>query len=489
MSGFWLPYGRYFDLRKITRRHMGIIKQIGIGLIVLLSLSALQVNSQSLQFNGSDQYVTVPHDLRFRLQNFTFEAWVYVTSSGSFQTILSKGGGNTANNTSYFFSITDDSKIGLYISNGSSAFIGRSTSTVSTNTWHHVAVSYQRDERVARFYLDGEPAGTHTYFLTFDGGTETEPLFIGRQGYECQCNYFNGNIDELKIWITDRTAAQIANSAKFPPDLSETSLLAYYDFNQGTGTILENIKENLNVPDFDGTLVNSPTWSTMEPDITVLPGTSNYVDFDGTSDYILVDNLSNGGSGAFSIEAWVMQDGIGTRSDIVGFEDVNIELYISSNGGLVGTSPNGTVSFNFQSYIDELTHVVFTADNTVLKLYVNGVNVSTLTASGSIPAISGDMFIGMAKNQTSKIGFDGRITDLRIWNDVRTTAEIQTNISSVLKGSEAGLVALYTMSEGSGTTIDDQASNNNDGVFMKDKQVPPALGNLLTTMVLVGQVT
>jgi len=95
----------------------------------------------------------------------------------------------------------------------------------------------------------------------------------------------------------------------------------------------------------------------------------------------------------------------------------------------------------------------------------------------------------MAKNQTSKIGFDGRITDLRIWNDVRTTAEIQTNISSVLKGSEAGLVALYTMSEGSGTTIDDQASNNNDGVFMKDKQVPPALGNLLTTMVLVGQVT
>jgi serralysin len=84
----------------------------------------------------------------------------------------------------------------------------------------------------------------------------------------------------------------------------------------------------------------------------------------------------------------------------------------------------------------------------------------------------------MAKNQTAQVGFDGRITDLRIWDDVRTTAEIQTNISSVLTGSEAGLAALYTMSEGSGTTLDDKTNNNNDGIFYEGQTSAIGFGQL-----------
>ena len=71
-------------------------------------------------------------------------------------------------------------------------------------------------------------------------------------------------------------------------------------------------------------------------------------------------------------------------------------------------------------------------------------------------------YIGRNNSKT----IDGEIDELRIWDDNRTQAEIKANMFIELEGDEANLIAYYKMSDGSGTTLTDNASAGNyDGTM------------------------
>ena len=77
------------------------------------------------------------------------------------------------------------------------------------------------------------------------------------------------------------------------------------------------------------------------------------------------------------------------------------------------------------------------------------------------------MIIGMAPwyNLNEKF-FKGYMDEIRIWNVVRTEAEIKANMYKELSGSETNLVTYYKMSNGSGTTLtDNQADGTNNGTI------------------------
>ena len=65
--------------------------------------------------------------------------------------------------------------------------------------------------------------------------------------------------------------------------------------------------------------------------------------------------------------------------------------------------------------------------------------------------------------------FDGKIDDIRIWNDTRTAAEIRENMHHKLAGNEANLVAYYTfdavttVNGTSGEVADDQTDGTHSG--------------------------
>ena len=61
--------------------------------------------------------------------------------------------------------------------------------------------------------------------------------------------------------------------------------------------------------------------------------------------------------------------------------------------------------------------------------------------------------------------FDGPMDEVRIWDDIRTSTEIQNNLSQPLVGNEGGLVAYYRFDQDDATdiTIPDRSTNNNDG--------------------------
>ena len=67
--------------------------------------------------------------------------------------------------------------------------------------------------------------------------------------------------------------------------------------------------------------------------------------------------------------------------------------------------------------------------------------------------------------------FNGLVDEVRLWNVVRTPAEIAADWNQALVGNEPGLVGYYKFDEGSGIAVIDSSTGGNDGM----------LGALVTT--------
>lgn len=105
-----------------------------------------------------------------------------------------------------------------------------SPQVVGDNVCHHVA--YVRTGSIGTLFIDGGLAGSHVadYVLT-----STDRYSIGQEwDNTIPSDFYNGNMDELRIWTTARTQSQIQSTMN--TELTGTlppGLLAYYDFNQG----------------------------------------------------------------------------------------------------------------------------------------------------------------------------------------------------------------------------------------------------------------
>ncbi|QIZ73727.1 LamG-like jellyroll fold domain-containing protein [Oxynema aestuarii] len=87
---------------------------------------------------------------------------------------------------------------------------------------------------------------------------------------------------------------------------------------------------------------------------------------------------------------------------------------------------------------------------------------------------SGNFYIG--SRQGTQDFFDGVITELRLWNDIRTASEIQSNMNERLTGKEKGLIAYWPLDEGEGNLAKDRAKNGHNGTIAsptwKQMEVP-----------------
>ena len=115
--------------------------------------------------------------------------------------------------------------------------------------------------------------------------------------------------------------------------------------------------------------------------------------------------------------------------------------------------------------------------------YVNGSQQGTQQSGGEtvIDDNSSLLTIGRA-SETSGDYFDGKIDDVRIWNDIRTSTEISDNYKTELVGNEAGLVAYWKLNNSllDETTNDNDLSNPNSASFSTD--IPPVANTLVCSV-------
>ena len=197
--------------------------------------------------------------------------------------------------------------------------------------------------------------------------------------------------------------------------------------------------------------------------------TSNYaLDFDGASDYIILDGSFL--SYPWTAEVWYKRKASKShqyflwQSGSSNYWTLRFEQW--NNTHKVGITKHQTSDkkWNHTTTIDNWEHLAFvvSSSNTkTVELFVNGESQGFPGTFTAWPKLYWK-YIGRGNSKT----IDGEIDELRIWDDNRTQAEIKANMFIELEGDEANLIAYYKMSDGSGTTLTDNASAGNyDGTM------------------------
>lgn len=232
-------------------------------LITISQSSFSQGADNSLDFDNSNySYVEIADDAALRPSNFTIETWFKIeASTGDHQIILSKQYGTTAANSYALYCFQNGGNYNLrFYGFGSSVHIN--STNFELGVWHHAAATY--NGTTVYLYLNGIQVASAT-----QGSSplyDSNPVLIGADNDDSNNDYeffFNGEIDEVRIWNTARTATQIRDNMNKTLSGSETNLVAYWNFDSGSGTTLSDQTSNSN----DGSLGfntggSNPTWVT-----------------------------------------------------------------------------------------------------------------------------------------------------------------------------------------------------------------------------------
>jgi hypothetical protein len=176
------------------------------------------------------------------------------------------------------------------------------------------------------------------------------------------------------------------------------------------------------------------------------------------------------GNGNFSAEAWVRLDPTQSNNYVVAVSN-RIGMYnypgfdVFFSQGVLSLFMSGYYITGGPDLRDNVCHHVAATRSSagVATLYVDGVQVITST----FPAATAIHHLPVTLGHDSYFNsyLKGYIMDVRLWNVMRTAAEIQNGRNSQLTGNETGLVGYWKLNDGSGQSINDYSPTNNDGVL------------------------
>lgn len=205
----------------------------------------------ALNLNGGSGYVDVPPTTSITnlgKTGYTLEAWIKPGSISDIKSIVRKDG-------DYNFYLNNGTVAAEAWVNGTGTpTMYKVTGTVqhvTAGTWTHVAATWNPAANTMSIYINGVAIPTTTVVELVNASGN---FLIGvSQTYG---QPFAGEVDELRIWNTPRTATQIANSRNSFISAGTPGLVAYYKFDEGTGNTTADATGNGN----NGTLKPGASW-------------------------------------------------------------------------------------------------------------------------------------------------------------------------------------------------------------------------------------
>ncbi len=203
--------------------------------------------------------------------------------------------------------------------------------------------------------------------------------------------------------------------------------------------------------------------------------------FDGLSSYV---DLANGISALIdnqiTVEAWAYSNDLLQKSEYRaiasdkypdGGNKVKFELYLMEedhklSGGFYDSSWH-SVSSDSGFPMNEWVHVAASYAGESIKLYQNGNLIQESdNLNVPLPTTGSGWRIGGRHDYSNPSDlWKGKITEVRIWNRVCSTDDIQANMNRRLTGNETGLVGYWPLNDGDGSVALDKTANQNHGTL------------------------
>lgn len=330
------------------------------------------------------------------------------------------------------------------------------------NKWHHVAVV--KNNNVATLFVDGVES-TSTSQTSWVQINQSGPFYIGTR---LNVAFLNAFIDEVKIYPYARTAEEIRSefvTLGSPRGLTAVlgeqeesylsdGLVGYWKMDEdsdnscsGGEDACDSSGNGNHATDTNGSSIVSGKFGSSR-------------DFENDSSQLLTTNKSNE-TGNITLSLWLNAeswDGAGYDGALSGGgfamrnASGNFDVIYNASGW---TAYGGVSPVSSFLPTGEWHHVVSVLDDTEERLYIDGIQVDTDTATAGGITATGAIKIGHGLS-TGRY-FDGKIDEVRIYNRALAASEVTD-----LYNWAPGPVAHYTLDDGvqgNGMTIVDSSGN------------------------------
>jgi len=423
--------------------------------------STKKIGTASAEFDGSGDYLTIPASSQFNLTYTaaTFETWVYFDSlpTSTNQGIIDQYTSNTSISGNYRLGIVvDDQGDGLDVHLANGWLLNSGTSSITTGTWYHVAVTWSGDPSASsnfKLYLDGTLVDTATAGYGPDCSRGT--TWLGRW----DTKYLDGYLDEFRISNVVRYTGNFTPSTSaFTPDANTLLLLHFDGANGGTSFPDDGPHTITAVGDVTNTLAQKKV------------GDSSIV-FDG-NDALQVAHSSDFdfGANSFTVECWVRFSSLTGYQNIInhaagGGRSLIIWKLISSNYIDASLSSDGS-SFDTGNCTsttglsaDTWHHIAYVRDGDDFELFINGTSEDTATSSTAAYDSSSDLYIGSWYEGSASQGVVGYADEIRISDSARYTSNFTPSTTEFTADSNTLLLIHSNWDGGLGA---DSSGNGND---------------------------
>ncbi len=280
----------------------------------------------TLNFDGSNDYVEIPDNDNGISSAFTVETWVNWQQDGV-QFICGKSVEQMEIHTSSGGNLRFIPTSGVYLD---------ATNVLPIGRWTHIACIYDPSQSIAKMYINGKEVAlvnNGSNPITTPMSNTTSVFNIGRRSNNSL--YFKGSIDEFRIWNRLRSLIEIeADFIHGISPIGQDGLVSYYTFNQG-------------IPDSNNTTVTS------------------FIDNSGTFNGVL-NNFSLSGGNSNWIESYAMV--VPIANSAININDTSFTAYWTKP--TVGIVENYFVEVatdsNFTAQIPGSPFTVFYLDSTLL---------------------------------------------------------------------------------------------------------------------------
>lgn len=206
-----------------------------LSLLCLLLMPFLSLAQNALDFDGSDDQVTVANAsaLIANSSSMSMGFWVYpTTSSTGWPNFDGYAGFRNDANADFYILQLGSNNVEARIRNSSGTnYTITYNGGLNLNAWNHLVLSYNGSTLI--LYHDGAFAASTPATGTISSSTEA--FNIGFTPFTGNNFYFDGRIDDLGLWKRALSASDVSNLYNAcGPDLNDSTLVLSYDFNQGS---------------------------------------------------------------------------------------------------------------------------------------------------------------------------------------------------------------------------------------------------------------
>ena len=420
----------------------------------LIGFTAAPLEYAGLYF-GSGRYAVLDRTLDANVP-VTVEAIVQISAKGARQIIFSNY--ITGSERSMNVELTAANQLRYYES-GANVYTDALPDSFFDGKWHTVTCIRDYANRRVAFYVDGVEFFVQNTVDMRNGTNTLNAIHCIGADLRTSKIYFNGSISEVRLWNTIRTPVEIESYVNANLSGNEEGLMNLWQFDNillenSPQVALDKASSNPN----NATLIGFP--QNIKKDGLYFNGSNQYIEMGAALK-----------KPAATVEIWTKVTGINRRmlffnNYLNGSErSYGVEIAYGNNSNVNGwrywenrtLNSNASVSTNIDLRSNTFKHnewilLTYVRDtvNGEIRLYINGefvqkwtgINFSDESFDGAMPFL-----IGSDQRRQADLNFDGYISEIRMWDTVRSDAEIADNIHSEFTGTETGLAHLWIIND------------------------------------------